>query len=165
MIFYISPLTIILALLLVLFIIFINYESSPKALTCQEGLGVLPEAPGPKAFPIIGSLHVMNGYEVPYQAFSALAEKYGDIIKLKLGSVKSLVVNGQENIREVLMTKGHHFDSRPNFERYHMLFCGDKENCEYIFLINFYMIDITVSDICQTNDNYLSWAKFWYQLW
>lgn len=132
MFFYISPLTILLALLLVLFIVFITYDFTSKSKSSnQANSDSLPEAPGPKAFPIIGSLHVMGGYEVPYQAFSALAEKFGEVIKLKLGSVKSLVVNGQENIREVLMTKGHHFDSRPNFERYHMLFCGDKENCKY----------------------------------
>lgn len=130
MIFYISPLTIILAIIFILFVIFINYDKSSKLINKVNQNVDLPEAPGPRSFPIIGNLHVMGGYEVPYQAFSALAQKYGDIIKLKLGTVKALVVNGQENIREVLMTKGHHFDSRPNFERYHMLFCGDKENCK-----------------------------------
>lgn len=91
---------------------------------------VLKEAPGPKPKFIIGNLDVLDGYDIPYKAFSVLAEKYGNIIKLQLGSVPSIVINGVENIKEVLVNKGHHFDSRPNFKRYHMLFSGNKENCK-----------------------------------
>ncbi|CRL02363.1 CLUMA_CG015300, isoform A [Clunio marinus] len=82
----------------------------------------LKEAPGPKPKMIVGNLDALDGYEIPYQAFSVLAEKYGKIIKLQLGSVPSMVINGMENIKEVLVSKGQHFDSRPNFKRYHMLF-------------------------------------------
>lgn len=90
----------------------------------------LKEAPGPKPKFIVGNLDALDGYEIPYKAFSVLAEKYGNIIKLQLGSVPSMVINGVENIKEVLVNKGHHFDSRPNFQRYHMLFSGNKENCK-----------------------------------
>lgn len=90
----------------------------------------LKVAPGPSPKFIVGNLDALNGYEIPYQAFSVLAEKYGNIIKLRLGSVPTMVINGVENIKEVLVNKGHHFDSRPNFRRYHMLFSGDKENCK-----------------------------------
>jgi cytochrome P450 family 307 subfamily A len=93
---------------------------------------VLKEAPGPKPKLIIGNLDALDGYDIPYQAFSALAEKYGQIIKLRMGSVPSLVINGVDNIKEVLVSKGHHFDSRPNFRRYHMLFSGNKENCKWL---------------------------------
>jgi hypothetical protein len=30
------------------------------------------QAPGPKPWPILGSLHLMAGYKVPYAAFTAL---------------------------------------------------------------------------------------------
>ncbi|CAG9803436.1 unnamed protein product [Chironomus riparius] len=86
------------------------------------------QAPGPKRKFIIGNLDVLDGYEIPYQAFSDLAEKYGNVIKLQMGNVPSLVINGVENIKEVLIYKGHHFDSRPNFKRFQMLFDGNKEN-------------------------------------
>lgn len=89
------------------------------------------QAPGPKRKFIIGNLDVLDGYEIPYMAFSDLAQKYGNIIKLQMGNVPSLVINGVENIKEVLIYKGHHFDSRPNFKRYHMLFSGNKENCKF----------------------------------
>lgn len=88
------------------------------------------EAPGPKGKFIVGNLDVLNGHDIPYKAFSELAQKYGKIIKLQLGSVPSLVINGVENIKEVLIYKGSHFNARPNFQRYHLLFSGNKENCK-----------------------------------
>ncbi|PSN53270.1 Cytochrome P450 307a1 [Blattella germanica] len=116
---YILMSVVVLALLLILG----NNKQTKKIAKSS-----LPEAPGPKSWPVIGSLHLLGGYEVPYQAFSDLGKRYGDIVKLDLGSVSCMVVNGLENIREVLMTKGTHFDSRPNFRRYQQLFSGDKEN-------------------------------------
>ncbi|XP_015110840.1 cytochrome P450 307a1 [Diachasma alloeum] len=89
----------------------------------------VPEAPGPKPWPIIGSLDVLGRHDVPYKAFGELAKQYNSqIIKLRLGSLNCIVVNGLENIREILYTKGTHFDSRPNFTRYNQLFGGDKDN-------------------------------------
>lgn len=88
------------------------------------------QAPGPKSKFIIGNLDILAGYDIPYKAFSVLAEQYGNVIKLQMGNVPSLVINGLENIKEVLIYKGHHFDSRPNFKRFQMLFDGNKENCK-----------------------------------
>lgn len=100
---------------------------------------VLPEPPGPKPWPILGSLHILGRYDVPYKAFADLVRDYDcQVIKLRMGSVPCVVVNGLENIREVLTIKGHHFDSRPNFTRYHLLFGGNKENCKNIsFILSF----------------------------
>lgn len=93
------------------------------------------DAPGPKPWPIIGSLDILGRYDVPYKAFAELAKQYkSQIIKLKLGSLNCVVVNGLENIKEILYTKGTHFDSRPNFTRYNELFGGNKDNCEYLFM-------------------------------
>ncbi|XP_066149315.1 cytochrome P450 307a1-like [Euwallacea fornicatus] len=89
---------------------------------------LLRDPPSPIKLPLIGHLHLLGGYEVPYQAFTDLRNKFGDVVKLQLGSVKCVVVNEQKNIREVLVTRGHHFDCRPNFERYQRLFSGNKEN-------------------------------------
>lgn len=106
------------------------WKSAAGMVSEMKSTGI--EAPGPKGKFIVGNLEVLNGYEIPYQAFSDLAQKYGKIIKLQLGSVPSLVINGVENIKEVLIYKGHHFDARPNFKRYHLLFSGNKENCKFI---------------------------------
>lgn len=96
-----------------------------------EYCGELQSPPGPRAWPIIGNLHLLAGYPVAYQAFGPLAQRYGSVFKLSLGSMPCVVVNGLANIKEVLVAKGAQFDGRPNFRRYHELFCGDKENCEY----------------------------------
>ncbi|XP_058455000.1 cytochrome P450 307a1-like [Malaya genurostris] len=96
--------------------------------TTYPAVKVLRRAPGPKSFPIIGNLRELDGYDVPYQAFSVLANKFGPIVNLKLGYVDAVVVNGIENIKEVLIHKAQHFDSRPNFRRYQLLFSGNKEN-------------------------------------
>ncbi|KAJ9587320.1 hypothetical protein L9F63_019147 [Diploptera punctata] len=120
-----SSLSYILMSIVALFVILLLQNDKRSKKTNKSSL---PEAPGPKSWPVIGSLHLLGGYEVPYQAFNDLGSKYGDIVSLDLGSVRCLVVNGLENIREVLMTKGPHFDGRPNFRRYHQLFSGDKEN-------------------------------------
>lgn len=86
--------------------------------------------PGPTPWPVIGNLHLLKGYKVPYQAFVDLSKKFGDVYSLQLGTVPAVVVQGMDNIREVLIQKSHHFDSRPNFDRYHQLFDGNKENCK-----------------------------------
>lgn len=130
-IFFTNATAFLLVLLVTIFAFRLFYKRSKPVQVTDD----LPEPPSPRSLPVIGHLHLMGGYEVPYQAFTALGIKYGNVLALKLGAVKSLVVNGQENIREVLVTKGNHFDSRPDFERYQRLFGGTKENCKYTFLL------------------------------
>lgn len=109
---------------------FLSNTKESETSTGIDGEQLAPKPPGPKPLPIIGNLACMGGYEVPYQAFDVLAKKFGPIISLKLGSVQTVVVNGIDNIKEVLITKTTHFDSRPNFRRYHDLFSGNKQNCK-----------------------------------
>lgn len=125
----------IAASIVALILLFVDYIRSRKPIKkmIDTETPALPEPPGPKPWPIIGSLHIMGRYDVPYKAFADLARIYNNqIIKLRMGSVPCIVVNGLDNIKEVLITKGPQFDSRPNFARYHQLFCGDKENCKDI---------------------------------
>lgn len=83
--------------------------------------------------PIVGDVLSMAGYELPYQSFAALGRRHGPIIALQLGNQPAMVVNGIEHIKEVLIAKSAHFDSRPNFNRYHDLFSGNKENCKCLY--------------------------------
>lgn len=115
-----------------LVVLFLLVRDFLKSRGRNEEKDELPQPPSPKGYPIIGHLHLLGGYEVPYQAFTELGKKYGSVLKLKLGSYDCVIVNGQKNIKEALVTKGHHFDSRPNFERYQQLFCGNKENCKLL---------------------------------
>lgn len=97
----------------------------------------LEEAPGPLALPVIGSLHLLGKKESPFQVFTDLARDYGDIFGITLGATKCLVVNNLELIREVLNENGKFFGGRPDFERFHRLFAGDRNNCKFFKYIFF----------------------------
>jgi len=86
--------------------------------------------PGPKPWPIVGSLHLLASYESPFQGLSALAKIYGDVYSITLGTTPCVVVNNFQLIKEVLITKGSQFGDRPNFIRFHKLFGGDRNNCK-----------------------------------
>lgn len=92
------------------------------------------EAPGPYRWPVLGNLPHLRA-RVPYQALTALGKQFGPVYSLQLGSVPAVVVSGLDNIKQVLYHKFNHFDSRPNFNRYHQIFDGDKENCKSNFFI------------------------------
>lgn len=122
---------IIIYLLLACFYYFINKLCNRKQnfqLTQVDPL--LSKAPMPWAIPIIGHLHLLGKYEVPYQVFKDISKKYGSVFRLKLGVVPALVVNGLDNIKEVLFLKATDFDGRPNIKRYNDMFGGNRENCK-----------------------------------
>lgn len=64
------------------------------------------------------------------QAFTELAKEYGDVFSIRLGTTDCVVVNSVETRDEVLIAKSHHFDGRPEFDRFTQLFGGNKQNCE-----------------------------------
>ncbi|XP_055371675.1 cytochrome P450 307a1-like [Condylostylus longicornis] len=88
----------------------------------------LKQAPGPLPWPILGNLALLGKYKVPFEGFTELAKKFGDVYTLTLGTTRCLVVNSLESIREVLNQNGKFFGGRPDFIRYHKLFGGDRNN-------------------------------------
>jgi cytochrome P450 family 307 subfamily A len=86
--------------------------------------------PGPKPWPIVGSLHLLGQSESPFKVLTDLGDLYGDIYSITLGTTQCFVVSSYQLIKEVLITKGSHFGGRPNFARFHMLFGGDRNNCK-----------------------------------
>lgn len=112
-----------LALITVCIVLLVWWFSWPKRMPM--------EAPGPKPWPLIGSLHLLGKYETPFQAFTSLSKIYGDIFSINLGSNPCVVVNNFKLIKEVLITKGGDFGGRPDFIRFHKLFGGDRNNCKY----------------------------------
>lgn len=116
--------TLVLVSALVAALVFLvtNKSSKPKRMYRPP--------PGPKPYPIIGNLASMQGYEIPYQAFNALAQKFGTILGLRLGSTPVVVLNDSESIKEVLITKASHFDNRPDWYRYNHLFNGNRQQCK-----------------------------------
>ena len=47
---------------------------------------------------------------------------------MKLGSVNCVVVSSEKDLKEVLQTKGDHFDGRPDFRRFDLMFGGTRRN-------------------------------------
>ena len=55
---------------------------------------------------------------------------------MKLGSVNCVVVSSEKDLKEVLQTKGDHFDGRPDFRRFDLMFGGTRRNGIFLLLLN-----------------------------
>lgn len=70
----------------------------------------------PFALPIIGHLHLFAKYpDNPVGAFDEIREKYGDIVDLKLGSQKYILISDLRVIQYLFSNFGHKFSERPHF--------------------------------------------------
>ena len=70
--------------------------------------------PGPRGFPIFGSLHLLG--EFPHRDLYKLAKKYGPIMHLRLGFVPTIVVSSPQAAELFLKTHDLIFASRPPHE-------------------------------------------------
>ncbi|KAF4521501.1 hypothetical protein B566_EDAN001801 [Ephemera danica] len=122
-----SMFLLLLSTLLVAIYIYVKVQQRKKK-TEDCVVERLKSPPGPRAWPIIGNLHLLGQFETPFHAFTALAEKFGPIYQMQLGSSTCIIVNNYALIKEVLITKGAHFGGRPDFIRFHHLFGGDRNN-------------------------------------
>ncbi|XP_078398804.1 cytochrome P450 1B1 [Cetorhinus maximus] len=82
-------------------------------LQCQRRGWHRRSPPGPFPWPLIGNAAQIG--PAPHLSFSRMAEKYGSVFRLKLGSRTVVVLNGEETIRQALVRKGRDFSGRPDF--------------------------------------------------
>ncbi|KAL3500051.1 hypothetical protein ACH5RR_039144 [Cinchona calisaya] len=66
--------------------------------------------PGPKGFPIIGSLFELG--TKPNQSLAALAKIHGPIMTLKLGSITAIIASSPETAKEILQKREQIFSDR-----------------------------------------------------
>ncbi|XP_038882124.1 cytochrome P450 71AU50-like [Benincasa hispida] len=69
-------------------------------------------APGPKGFPIFGSLHLLG--KLPHRNLHKLSQKYGPIMSMKLGLVPTIIVSSPQAAELFLKTHDLIFASRPS---------------------------------------------------
>ncbi|XP_022132564.1 cytochrome P450 CYP736A12-like [Momordica charantia] len=80
--------------------------------------------PGPKGFPIFGSLHLLG--KLPHRALHRLSQKYGPIMHLRLGLVSTIVVSSPAAAELFLKTHDHVFASRPLIQASNHISYGRK---------------------------------------
>ncbi|KAF9600115.1 hypothetical protein IFM89_003662 [Coptis chinensis] len=98
--------TAIYTFIFLLLVIFYRKLLSSKS---QTGLPCLP--PSPRGLPIVGHLHLLNN--TPHPSFHNLCTRYGPLIHLRLGSVLCIIASTPELAKELLITNGLTFASRP----------------------------------------------------
>ncbi|XP_060784428.1 cytochrome P450 2F2-like isoform X2 [Neoarius graeffei] len=69
--------------------------------------------PGPQPLPIFGNLFHFN-MKNPLKDFEKLAEQYGNIYSLYIGTKPAVVLHGLKAIKEALVTKSADFSGRPD---------------------------------------------------
>ncbi|KAI3899959.1 hypothetical protein MKW92_034882 [Papaver armeniacum] len=70
-----------------------------------------PEAAG--AWPVIGHLRLLGGPDLPHKTLGAMADKYGPIFVVRIGSNPTLVVSSSEVAREIFTTNNRIWSSKP----------------------------------------------------
>ncbi|XP_035257048.1 cytochrome P450 1B1 [Anguilla anguilla] len=77
--------------------------------------------PGPFPWPVIGNAAQLGS--APHLYFSRMAQKYGEVFQIKLGSRAVVVLNG-DAIRTALIKKGADFAGRPDFTSFQFVSNG-----------------------------------------
>ncbi|KAJ6842091.1 cytochrome P450 84A1-like [Iris pallida] len=71
----------------------------------------LPLPPGPPGLPIVGNMNMMD--QLTHRGLARLAERYGGLCHLRLGSLHAVAVSTPEAARQVLQVQDNLFSNRP----------------------------------------------------
>ncbi|XP_052081635.1 cytochrome P450 2D4-like isoform X1 [Mytilus californianus] len=69
--------------------------------------------PGPTPLPLIGNLNQFSGDPNILNVFRKLRIQYGDMFTMSIGTFWVIVVNGADNIKDLLLSKGDFLSDRP----------------------------------------------------
>ncbi|XP_072170203.1 steroid 17-alpha-hydroxylase/17,20 lyase-like [Diadema setosum] len=86
--------------------------------------------PGPPALPLIGNLPVFMTNRAPYLVMKDLADKYGSVFSLRIGTTPFLVLNDVDSIREALLHRATDFAGRPCLYSVSLM---SRNNCDIVF--------------------------------
>ena len=74
----------------------------------------VPNLPGPRGIPLVGSLPWLSG-KVHAEQFRIWSEKYGDVFQVQLGERTAIVVNSAAAARALFLGQREAMNSRPLF--------------------------------------------------
>ncbi|MCL7040761.1 hypothetical protein MKW94_022379, partial [Papaver nudicaule] len=66
-----------------------------------------------RAWPVIGHLRLLGGPDLPHLTLGAMADKYGPIFFIRIGSNPTVVVSSSEVAREIFTTNNKIWSSKP----------------------------------------------------
>ncbi|XP_072039164.1 cytochrome P450 1A1-like [Amphiura filiformis] len=69
--------------------------------------------PGPRGLPLLGN--ILDLGEAPHVDLAQLAQKYGNVYQIRIGSRPIVVLNGVDTIRQALVRQSIDFAGRPDF--------------------------------------------------
>ncbi|NWR85318.1 CP1A5 protein, partial [Furnarius figulus] len=72
----------------------------------------LKSPPGPRGYPIVGN--VLELRKDTHLALTKLSQKYGDVMEVRIGMRRVLVLSGLETIKQALVKQGEDFMGRPD---------------------------------------------------
>ena len=78
--------------------------------------------PGPWSLPVIGNIFLFG--LAPHKNVTKLAQQYGKIFSMKLGSREVIIVNDIDTVKEALLQKGSDFSSR--LAQFHLFQSGGQ---------------------------------------
>ncbi|EOX91269.1 Cytochrome P450 [Theobroma cacao] len=84
---------------------------SKKSSTHRKRVCTAPQAGG--ALPVIGHMHLLGGHQLTHKTLGAMADKYGPVFSIRLGSHSALVLNSWEMARECFTVHDKVFSTRP----------------------------------------------------
>lgn len=79
--------------------------------------------PGPRAWPLIGNAAQLG--QAPHLYFTRMAQRFGNVFQIKLGSRTVVVLNG-DAIKQALVKKGLEFAGRPDFTSFKYISNGNS---------------------------------------
>lgn len=103
----------------VFYFIFMAIKSSRKQI--PQGL---KEPPGPMGYPLIGNILEMG--KNPHLSLTQMRKKYGDVMKIRLGTTPILVLSGFETIKQALVKQGADFMGRPDLYTFRQITDGQS---------------------------------------
>ncbi|XP_015272006.1 PREDICTED: cytochrome P450 1A5-like [Gekko japonicus] len=101
------PITEALVVLSVLCLVFYVIVSSREKI--PQGLKKLP---GPRGYPFIGNILQLG--KKPHVKLTQMRQKYGDVMKIHIGTRPVVVISGLDTIKQALVKQGEGFMGRPD---------------------------------------------------